>query len=83
MIQSLVNGLKEAFSNTKNKPKIGRAIPLVLSGGTALPEGFRDRFEKILKTADFPVAISEVRLASEPLYTSAKGALVAAMTDAE
>jgi hypothetical protein len=83
MIQSLVNGLKEAFSNTKNKPKIGRAVPLVLSGGTALPEGFRDRFEKILKTADFPVAISEVRLASEPLYTSAKGALVAALTDAE
>lgn len=82
MIQSLVNGLKDAFSSAKNKPKIGRAVPLVLSGGTALPEGFRDRFEKILKASDFPVAISEVRLASDPLYTSAKGALAAAITDA-
>jgi len=83
MIQSLVNGMKEAFSNAKNKPKIGRPVPLVLGGGTALPEGFRDRFEKILKASEFPVPVSEVRLAADPLYTSAKGALVAAMTDAE
>jgi hypothetical protein len=83
MIQSLVNGMKEAFSNAKNKTKIGRPVPLVLGGGTALPEGFRDRFEKILKASEFPVPVSEVRLAADPLYTSAKGALVAAMTDAE
>jgi hypothetical protein len=83
MIQSLVNGMKEAFSTAKNKPKTGRPVPLVLGGGTALPEGFRDRFEKILKASDFPLPVSEVRLAADPLYTSAKGALVAALTDAE
>ena len=53
----------------------------MLSGGTALPPGFRDRFESILTAEDFPIAISEIRLASDPLHTAARGALVAAMID--
>ena len=81
LIASLVNSLKEAFARTRNIPRIGRPVPLVLSGGTALPNGFRDRFEKALRGSDFPVAISEVRLAANPLYAAAKGALVAALSD--
>jgi hypothetical protein len=81
MIQSLVNEMKESFATSRNRPKIGKPVPVVLSGGTALPAGFRDHFEKILKESDFPVAISEVRLAPDPLHASAKGALVAAMVD--
>jgi hypothetical protein len=81
MIQTLVNALKEAFLAESNLPRLGRPIPLVLSGGTALPKGFRDRFEKILKESQFPIDLSEVRLAEDPLSTTAKGALVAALTD--
>lgn len=81
MIQSLVQGMKEAFAGTRNKPKLTRPIPMVLSGGTALPKGFRDRFEKIAKEQDLPIPISEIRMAKDPLHTSAKGALVAALTD--
>ena len=81
MIQSLVQGMKLAFANAQSKPKVGKPIPLVLSGGTALPQGFRDRFEKILKASDFPIPLSEIRMAADPLHTSAHGALVAAMTD--
>ncbi len=81
MMQSLVQGMRDAFQNAKNKPKFSKPIPLVLSGGTALPKGFRDRFEKILLESEFPIVLSEVRMASDPLHTSAKGALVAAMTD--
>ncbi len=81
MIETLVNSMKEAFSRTRNLPKIGRPVPLVLSGGTALPEGFRDRFEKVLRAADLPLAISEVRMASNPLHAAAKGALVAALSE--
>jgi hypothetical protein len=81
MIDTLMHGLKEAFSKTRNLPRIGKPIPLVLSGGTALPGGFRDRFEERLRAIDFPVGISEVRLAVSPLHAAAKGALVAALTD--
>jgi hypothetical protein len=81
MIQSLVQGLKQALSNARNLPKAGRPMPIVLSGGTALPKGFRDRFEKELLEADLPIATTDIRLAADPLHTSAKGALIAALAD--
>ena len=79
MIQSLVASLRNAFQGARNLPKLSRAIPLVLSGGTATPKGFRDRFEKVLRAGEFPIALSEIRTAAEPLTTTAKGALVAAL----
>jgi hypothetical protein len=81
MIQSVVNGMKQAFSNSRSLPKSGRNLPIILSGGTALPEGFRDRFEKIFREADLPITATEIRMAADPLHTSAKGALVAALAD--
>ncbi|MGD1094200.1 MAG: hypothetical protein ABSB35_19715 [Bryobacteraceae bacterium] len=81
MIQSLVTALAEAFARTKNLPTFNRPVPVVLSGGTALPPGFRDRFEKLLKAQDFPIAISEIRLAENPLHSTAKGALVYALSE--
>jgi hypothetical protein len=81
MIRTLVQAMREAFAGAKTLPKLGRPIPLVLSGGTSLPSGFRERFEKILKEESLAVPVSEVRLASEPLHGSAKGALIAALTD--
>jgi hypothetical protein len=81
MIQSVVTGMKQAFSNSRSLPKSGRHLPIILSGGTALPEGFRDRFEKIFREADLPITASEIRMAVDPLHSSAKGALVAALAD--
>ncbi|MBL8219853.1 MAG: hypothetical protein JNL62_11520 [Bryobacterales bacterium] len=81
MIQALVGGMVDAFSNTKTIPRLGRPIPLVLSGGTVMPKGFRDRFAKALETANFPLAVSEVRVADQPLYSTARGALFAAMSE--
>ncbi|MDX2152218.1 MAG: hypothetical protein SFV54_15880 [Bryobacteraceae bacterium] len=81
LIQSVMHGLKEAFQNSRNVPRIGKPIPLVLSGGSAMPPGFRDRFEKHLNDVSLPVKFSEVRLAKDPLNATAKGALVAVMAD--
>ncbi|HTP86025.1 MAG TPA: hypothetical protein VMJ34_03725 [Bryobacteraceae bacterium] len=81
MIRTLVQAMKEGLSSSRSLPRLGRPIPVVLSGGTTLPSGFRERFEKILREENLPLPISEVRMASEPLYGSAKGALIAALTD--
>ncbi|HVP00862.1 MAG TPA: hypothetical protein VMT15_22500 [Bryobacteraceae bacterium] len=81
MIRSLVTALKEAFTRTSSLPKFNRPIPMVLSGGTALPPGFRDRFEKLLWEQEFPIAVSDIRLAQNPLHATAKGALVCALSD--
>jgi hypothetical protein len=81
MIQSLVSGLKNAFQGARNLPKLSRPIPLVLSGGTAIPKGFRDRFESVLNASEFPIELSEIRTAADPLTTTAKGALIAALSE--
>jgi hypothetical protein len=81
MISSIVQGLKEAFSSTRSVPKFGRSVPLVLSGGGVLPEGFKERFEKALAAAALPVGVSEVRLAKKPLESTARGALIAALSE--
>ncbi len=79
LIISLVRALKESISQTTKIPKVGAPIPIVLSGGTAKPNGFRDRFEIALKEDGFPLEISEVRMAEDPLNATTKGALIAAM----
>ena len=81
MIRSLVMALKDAFARTKSVPQFHKPIPMVLSGGTALPPGFRDRFEKLLWEQDFPISLSEIRVARNPLHATAKGALVYALSD--
>ena len=67
----------------KNPPRLEEPLPIVISGGTANPSGFIERFREILKKTDFPLPVKEVRLASHPLYTTAKGALIAAIADRE
>ena len=51
----------------------------MLSGGTAKPRGFKDLFERTLKSRSFPIEVAEVRLAKDPLTATARGALIAAM----
>lgn len=83
MIQALVDSLAEAFAKSRNVPRLSRAVPLVLSGGSAMPQGFRDRFARFVGEAKLPFAVSEIRLAETPLYSTARGALVAALADGD
>jgi hypothetical protein len=80
MIDAVVTGMRNAFQSARNLPKLIRPIPLVLSGGTAAPKGFKERFESKLRKSDFPIELSEIRMAADPLITTAKGALVAALS---
>ncbi|MFN7992608.1 MAG: hypothetical protein U0Q18_03360 [Bryobacteraceae bacterium] len=81
MIRAVVNGMREAFAAHRRTPKITRPVPLVLSGGSAMPRGFRERFEKILAEGNCPIPVSEVRLAADPLTVTARGALAAALSE--
>jgi hypothetical protein len=77
--ETLVDGLRRAISRAEKLPKTERPLPIVLSGGTAKPRGFKELFERTLKSRSLPIQVSEVRLASDPLTATARGALIAAM----
>ncbi|MFT4891810.1 MAG: actin-like ATPase involved in cell morphogenesis [Halobacteriales archaeon] len=61
----------------------GLDVPVVVTGGTAMPPGFLDLFRDHLEDADIPFSISGVNIAQEPLYSVGRGALVAARSDEE
>jgi actin-like ATPase involved in cell morphogenesis len=79
LVESLVDTLRRAISRAEKLPKTDRALPIVLAGGTAKPKGFRELFERTLRSRRFPVEVSEVRTASDPLTATARGAHIAAM----
>lgn len=81
LIEYVIENIKEEFSKQKKMPRITKPISIVLSGGTSLPEGFVDRFRQILDQLKLPVSVGEVKMASQPLSSVAKGALVAASAD--
>jgi len=79
LVESLVEGLRRAISTAEKLPRTDRPLPIVLSGGTAKPRGFRELFERTLRSRALPVDVAEVRIASDPLTATARGALIAAM----
>lgn len=58
-----------------------RPLTVVVSGGTAKPNGFLKRFQETLQRFQLPIELGEVRLASQPLHSVTKGALIAAIAD--
>ena len=82
VIYKLIDDLQRVLSSTDKMPKIVKPIPIVLSGGTVMPRGCQGKFEKAIDAIGFPIEISGVRLAEDPLNTTAKGALIMAMTEA-
>ncbi|SLM32783.1 conserved hypothetical protein with conserved MreB domain homolog to RS-1 DMR_40840 [Desulfamplus magnetovallimortis] len=83
LITKLITSLERVLSSSDQMPTIASSVPIVLSGGTAMPEGCTDKFEKILSKYHLPIKISEVRLAADPLNSTSRGTLMMAMTEAE
>jgi hypothetical protein len=81
VIRTLTNTLRSKIASAQQLPKLNRPVPVVLSGGTAMPKGFLGGFTAGLRIQDFPVRISEVRLSSDPLNSTARGALTAALAN--
>ena len=58
-------------------------VPVVVTGGTSNPDGFEDLFDKHLRDVSIPFSISDVQSPDDPLYSVARGALVAARSEEE
>lgn len=78
VIENLVRSLRAQLASAARLPKLDRPVPLVISGGTAMPKGFLEQFSAALRAQDFPVPIQEVRMPEDPLNSTARGALMAA-----
>jgi hypothetical protein len=79
----VIDSIKREFKKDNGKIELPDQIPWIISGGTAKAknflEFFKQEFEK--ERDNFPISISEIRMASDPLGDVAKGLLIAAMND--
>jgi hypothetical protein len=56
-------------------------IPIVVSGGTSLPEGFVTLFKQVIMKSELPFEVSEIRRAKNPLSAVANGLLIRTIAD--
>lgn len=79
MIQHTVNGIKKGIEEAGNKARSEQPIDVVIAGGTSMPKGFDSLFRTILEQAKITnMKIGEVIRPADPLYSVARGCLIAA-----
>ena len=78
LIDYTTKQLSEALNGHKSLPKFKNPLTIVIAGGTSQAKGYVDLFHKKLIDNHFPLEIKEVRHASDPLHSVAKGCLIAA-----
>lgn len=79
MIEKTVSGIRKGLEENKEKHvRLDQPVDVIVAGGTASPPGFDTLFEKIFREAKLPLNIGKIIRPKEPLYSVAKGALVAA-----
>lgn len=82
LMRTLIDRLRSEFSRSGHLPKVDRPMSVVLAGGTARPAGFLQKFESLLRAeGEFPVQLSEVRMAADPLTATARGCYIAALSE--
>jgi len=83
LIEYCVDQTAREFIKIKDRFSLPRPIPIVVSGGTSLAENFVPFFEQVFekKRRKFPIEISEIRHASDPLNAVARGLLIQAMQE--
>lgn len=74
---ALENIVYELGRRKKDLPNFRENVPIVVSGGLTLAKGFEDKFKECLTMVNFPIPVSEIRRASEPMTAVANGCFLA------
>lgn len=75
---TLQNIAFELKKREKELPLFRNPVPIVVSGGLTQAKGFVQKVEEVLSQIEFPLPVSEIRLAREPMKAVANGCLLAA-----
>jgi actin-like ATPase involved in cell morphogenesis len=79
LLSYVVEQFKELYERTPKKqlPNVTVEMPIVVAGGTSLVVGFVERLTELIAD-DFPVPISEIKHAEQPLFAVSNGLYQAA-----
>ena len=81
LIRYCLDNIAAQFRRNQTQMSLPKPIPFIISGGTAKAGGFievfKEEFEAV-KRKGFPIPISEIRMATDPMTAVAEGLLVLA-----
>lgn len=86
LIDYCLQNVVAQFQKVQNEVGLPGSVPLIVSGGTSMAEGFLDIFKQqfgAIKKKGFPIEVSEIRAASNPMTAVAEGLLVLAIEEHE
>lgn len=78
MIEKTVNGIKKGLSEAGKKARSDKPVDIVIAGGTSSPTGFDVLFRDVLKQTELPIEIGSIVRPDDPLFSVARGCLIAA-----
>lgn len=78
MIAKTVAEIKNGIEKAGSKARTGKPIDVVVAGGTSSPNGFDVLFAQALRNGHLGIDIGNVIRPSDPLYSVARGCLIAA-----
>jgi hypothetical protein len=80
LIDYCLKHIAAEFKKIEGRFALPKAIPLIVSGGTSMAGGFTEFFTQVFekKRRRFPIEVSEIRQAKEPLNSVAHGLLLQA-----
>lgn len=82
LISYTLEAIKSRFENSTGMPSFPEPIEIVCAGGTSMIGGFIEVFKDEFQSIKFPIQVKNIRRAEDPLFSVAKGCLVAALSDA-
>jgi len=83
LIDYTIDAFVKHFTKAKSEILVPKPIPIIVSGGTSLAGGFLDKFKERFEIhrSKFPIEISEIRAADDPMTAVATGLLLLAQMD--
>lgn len=78
MVEKTVTGIKKGLNDAGKKAKLDGGIDIVIAGGTSMPEGFDTLFRDVLTEAKLSIPVGSIVRPKDPLYSVARGCLIAA-----
>lgn len=80
-IHHTVRTMMEKMNDADQLPAFTKPVPLVCAGGSSMIRGFIDALREAFDEVEFPIDVSEIRLAANPLRAVAAGCLQVAIEE--
>jgi hypothetical protein len=78
MIEHTIAGIKKGLADANKAVHTENPVDIVIAGGTSSPCGFENLFKDTLMQANLSIKIGEIIKPNDPLYSVARGCLIAA-----